>query len=169
MAAGEMVQKDADRSRQLILKAADRHYGPAMYEVGTMYLEGRGVVADAERGMKMIRDASVLGSPAAQFYLGTHYEAGEGVEQDRERAQRSFRLCAAAGQAVCQYRLALLLLHNPGRKEREYVQAVAWLELAEAQGLSPAGALLEKERPNLTASQAAWVADMRQQLVPEHH
>jgi hypothetical protein len=70
-----------------------------------------------------------------------------------------------AGQGLCQYRLASLLLNNPARKEREYVQAIAWLELASAQGLVPASSLLEKERANLTASQAAWAADLKGQLI----
>jgi TPR repeat protein len=139
-----------------------------VFEVGKMYLEGRGVAADPERGMKMIRDASVLGSPAAQFFLGTHYETGEGVEQDRERAQRAFRLCAASGQAPCQFRLASLLLNNPVRRERDYIQAIAWLDLAGAQGSAPASALLEKETPHLTAAQKAWAADLKSHLLQPH-
>ena len=165
MAAGDLEPKNADRSRDLVMKAAAKHYGPALFAVGKMYLDGTGTSANPERGWQMIRDASLLGSVEAQFFLGAHYEAGDGVERDVERAQRAFRLCAAAGQAPCQYRLASLLLASPGRRERDYVQAIAWLELAGSQGLAPANSLLDKERPNLTGKQIVWISDLKQQLV----
>jgi TonB family protein len=167
--AGDLEPKNPDRSRDLLMRAAAKHYGPALFVTGKMYLNGHGVNADPQRGWQMIRDASLLGSAEAQFFLGTHYEAGDGVERDIERAQRSFRLCAAAGQAPCQYRLASLLLTSPGRRERDYVQALAWLELAAAQGLAPANSVLDKERPKLTEKQIAWISDLKQQLVQMHN
>lgn len=133
--AGVGVPKDPDRGLDLIKKAADKNYGPALYEIGHRYLVGRGFPQDPEKGMKMIRESAVLGSLQAQYFLATHYESGEGFERDPARARQFYRLCAAKGDAKCQYNLGRLLFNQPQRKEREYLQALAWLQLAAAQNL----------------------------------
>ena len=112
-----------------------------------------------------MRDAAVLGSQSAQIYLGDHYERGDGVPRETDRAKRYFRLCAAAGNATCQYRLARLLLAAPDRPERDYVQAVAWLELASERGLAEAQEPAKKESEALTPSQSDWVKTLKAQLV----
>jgi TPR repeat protein len=52
--------------------------------------------------------------------------------------------------------LAKLLLDAPDRPERDYVQAMAWLELAAEQGNSQAKAIAAKEMANLTPAQERW-------------
>jgi TonB family protein len=165
MEEGVLLSRDSEGSLKLLTKAADKNYGPAMYEIGIRYVEGRGLPADAARGLKLIRDAALLGSTQAEFYLGSHYETGEGVEQDPERAGKYFRFCAAAHQANCQFRLAQLLLSRPNRAERDYIQAIAWLESAAEQGYAPARSLLDKENPTLTAEQVTWVKDLKLMLI----
>jgi TPR repeat protein len=112
-----------------------------------------------------MRDAAVLGSQAAQLYLGDHYERGDGVTRETARAQRYFRLCAAAGNATCQYRLAHVLLADAERPERDYVQAVAWLQLASERGLADAREPAAKETAALTPSQSDWVKTLKAQLL----
>jgi len=92
-----------------------------------------------------MNEASMLGSPQAQFYLGNRYQKGEGVSPDLDRARRLFRLCAAQGISTCQYRLASLILEIPNRLERDLVEAIAWLQLAAAQNLPEAKAMLDRE------------------------
>lgn len=113
---------------------------------------------DAEKGMHMIRAASVLGSYAAQLYLGNYYEQGPAASHDPDRARRSFRLCAATGHANCQVRLAKLLLGLPQRQDRDYVQAIAWLELAADQGQA-------EESTRLTPEQVSASLRLKAQLV----
>lgn len=161
MDEGRLLPRDPDQSLKLLTKAADKNYGPALYEVGRRCLAGRGGPVDTEQGFKLIRDAAVLGSTEAQIYLGRRYETGDGVEQDPDRARRYYRLCAAAGNEGCQFRLAQSLLKRPGRQERDYVQAVAWLEMAAERGLVQARSVLEDERRNFTAAQAAQVAKLK--------
>ena len=129
------------------------------------YCDGKGVPKDLEKGMRMIRDAAILGSYPAQFYLGNHYQEGVGVPRDLDHARRSFRLCAATGHADCQVRLAKLLLGLPQRQERDYVQAIAWLELAADQGQPEARGLVEKESPRLTPEQVSGAQRLKPQLV----
>jgi TonB family protein len=161
--AGLISPADAGRVLELFMKAAAKDYGPAMFELGTRYRDGLNVERNDERGMKLIRDSAQLGSSAAQFYLGGRYETGNGVPRDEERARRYFRLCAASGEVLCQFRLARLLLAMPERREHQYVQAIAWLQLAAAK-VPDAMALLTKEKTLLTAEQLTWADRIRPQL-----
>ena len=161
---GDFLPKDPDRALQLFTKAADKNYGPAIFELGKRRMDGRGLAADPEAGIKSIHEAAVLGSTAAQFYLGSRYERGDGVPPDLDWARRYFRLCAAAREAACQFKLGQMLLMRPDRREHDYIQAIAWLQLASDQGFSPARDFLNKESPRLTATQIEWADKLRAQL-----
>ncbi|HYL73050.1 MAG TPA: TonB family protein [Bryobacteraceae bacterium] len=163
--AGEHVAKDPNDGLVLIQKAAAKNYGPALYEIALRQIEGRDLPKDPEKGLEIMRQASVLGSPLAQFYLGNRYETGSGVPRELDRARRYFRLCAARGISRCQYRLGILLLDSPDRPERDYVQAVAWLQLASEQGIPEARDIASKEAAKLTPSQTNWMTTLKTQLV----
>jgi TonB family protein len=165
MDQGKLPSNDAAESLRLLTKAAEKHYGPAMYEIGRKYVAGKELPKDVQKGLAMMRDAAVLGSTAAQHSLGSRYQVGDEVPPDPDRACRYFRLCAATNDPRCQYKLAQLLLDRPGRKERDYVQAVAWLQLAAKQRYALAVTLLDRERPHLTAEQLDWVNKLTPQLV----
>lgn len=164
MEEGKRLPKDSGKALKLLLKAADQNYGPALYSLGRRRLEGNGVRQDAEEGQKLIRDAATLGSLQAQFYLGSRY-AADGPEHDPERARSYFRMCAAYGSAQCQFWIGALLLLQPDRQERHYVQAIAWLELADAQGFASARTLLDQERPKLTARQISFIKNLKSVLL----
>jgi TonB family protein len=163
--AGEHLPKDPDDGLVLIQKAAAKGYGPALYEIAIRQIEGRDLTKDAAKGLDTMRQASVLGSPQAQFYLGNIYENGSGVPREVDRARRYFRLCAAQGVPACQYRLGGLLLAASDRPERDYVQAVAWFQLAGEHGVPEAREIASKESAKLTAAQTAWMNTLKSQLV----
>jgi hypothetical protein len=163
--AGNGVARDANRARELLRQAAKKNYAPAVFETGRMLLEGRGAPRDEERGRQMIRAAAVRGSVQAQYFLGAAYEAGNGYPQSGASARQYFRICATQGQIQCQYRLGRLLLEPSGRSERDYLQGMAWLELAAAGGAGGAQALLDAERNRLTEPQAARIQDLKISLL----
>src|SRR5260370_42495318 len=115
--------------------------------------------------METMRHASILGSPQAQFYLGNRYETGGGVPRELDRARRYFRLCAAQGVPVCQYPLGRLLLDSANRPERDYVQAVAWFQLAGERGIQEARDIASREAAKLTPAQTIWMTTLKAQLV----
>jgi TonB family protein len=161
---GRRLPRDSEQALKLLLKAAAQDYGPALYTLGRRYLEGNGVPNDREKGEKLIREAALLGSIHAQFYLGSRY-AADGPDHDPERARRYFRLCAAYGSAECQFWLGAMLLLRPDREERHYLQAIAWLELADAQRFASARTLLDQERPKLSPRQVSFVNNLKSVLV----
>ena len=158
------IPQDAAAGLANVQKAADANYGPALYFVGNAAMNGEGMPKDESKGLSLIRDAAVLGSPQAQFTLGSIYELGRGVEVDKERSKRYFRLCAASGTAECEYRLARLLIGSPSRKESDWLQGIAWMELADSHGFGPAKTALASETDKLTPDQSQWVDRLQKQL-----
>jgi TonB family protein len=165
---GKDVAADPIKAFELVQRAAGLKYGPAVYEIGKMYLRGEQLPRDPDRGRDMIVTAANLGSNEAQYFLGRSHELGsEGFEKSADSARQFFRLCAAQGQGVCQYRLGLLLLNREGRRESDFAQAIAWLELAQEQGIPDAGLLLAPHQQGLTASQRSDAQQFKSKLVPK--
>jgi TPR repeat protein len=162
---GDLVPRDPERAGSLIRKSADKKFGPALYEVGLAYTQGNQVPKDTEKGLHLIRDAANYGSAPAQYFLANRYERGIEESPDPDRARRYFTLCAASGVAECQVRLAKLLLGLSHRKDREYIQGIAWLQLAAAQSQPEAQKLIEQESAHLTAEQVLSAMRLRPQLV----
>ena len=162
--SGDGFPRDPDLALQLIMDAAAKHFPAAMFDEGRMLLEGRRLEKDPDRGLELVRDAAILHSRAAQFFLASGYERGGLLPQDAGEARRYYRLCALQGEPVCQVRLAQLLIEKPGREERDYLQAIAWLEMASDMGDPQARQMLEPQRGGLSESQAEWVDRLKAQL-----
>ena len=96
--------------------------------------------------------------------LGAIYEDGRDVEVDIARSKRYFRLCAASGTPECQFKLGLLLIRPPQRKESDWLLGIAWLELAQGHGFGPAKEVVATEEAKLTPGQSQWVMGLRGQL-----
>jgi TonB family protein len=163
--SGDGFPRDPDLALRLIQEAAAQYYPAAMFAEGRMLLEGRRMSKDPARGLELIRNAAVLRNRAAQFFLASEYEHGGLLPPNPDQARQFYRLCAQRGETVCQVRLAKLLLDKPGREERDYLQAIAWLEVAAEHGNLQAGLLLDPERPGLTESQTDWVDRLKAQIV----
>jgi soluble lytic murein transglycosylase-like protein len=59
---GEGVARDADRAVIYLCAAAHRGHGPAAYELGWLYLQGRGVKRDERLASAWLREAERLGA-----------------------------------------------------------------------------------------------------------
>jgi TonB family protein len=162
--AGDGFPRDPEQALHLILEAAGKYYAAAMYDQGRMLLEGRRLEKDPERGLELVRNAAVLHHRGAQFFLASEYEKGDLLPQSPEQARQYFRLCALQGETLCQVRLARLLIDKQDREDRDYLQAIAWLELAAERGDVQARLLLDPERPGLTESQTGWVDRLKAQI-----
>jgi TPR repeat protein len=161
---GDIVPKDVSGGLESIQRAADKKYGPALFFMGKSKMEGNLLEKDPPQGLSLMREAAEFGSKQAQFTLGAMYEKGDGVAVDPDRAKKYFRLCAAYGTPECEFRLGKLLLDSPEHRKRDWLQAVAWLELAEDHNLAAARAIVEPEVAKLTPQQAKSLAGLERQL-----
>lgn len=74
-------------------RAADED-AEAGFNLGVMYVEGRGVQQSYAAAARLFREAADQGHFRAHFYLGGMYERGEGVERDLAEALRWYSSAA---------------------------------------------------------------------------
>jgi TPR repeat protein len=152
---GWHVQPDGKESIRLLTEAAEQGYTPAQYEVGRIYLYGRGVPIDYAKALLWEQKAAEKGDPRAQRDLAFMYERGFGVPADPTLAAKWNRKAAGQGNPEAQAHLARALDEgagvgkNPGEAHQLYTKAAkqeqpaAQLELARklAQKSDCAGAI----------------------------
>lgn len=95
-----------DEAFERFREAAERGHGPAAFELGEAYNEGRGVEQDLNAGAKWINAAATRGEPRAQYVLGSAYYNGNSVEQDYVRAANYLTDAADQNYAPAQFLLA---------------------------------------------------------------
>ncbi len=164
--AGEHVARNPEDGWALMEKAAAKNYGPAIYRIAARQAAGDGVAKNVEAGLDKMRHAAALGSLEADVDLGVRYEKAMDVAADPGRSRHYFRLCASRGLKVCQYRLASSLLNAPNRSDRDYVEALAWLQLAADNGSEEAKAAYASESAKLSDGQMNAVSGLMKRLAP---
>ncbi len=117
-----------------LLKAAELGHGPAAYEVGIAYKDGRGTAQDLEAGAKWINKAADQGEPRAQYLVGFAYYTGTGVKQDYEHAAGFLANAAVQGHAQAQYLFGQAFANGNGVAKNR-ARAARWYGKAAARGL----------------------------------
>ena len=67
--------------------AATRGYASALYNLGVMLTEGRGVPRDENQAAEYFHQAAIQGHAKAQYNLGILYQTGRSVPKDPQRAR----------------------------------------------------------------------------------
>ncbi len=119
------------------LAAAESGHGPAAYEIGLAYRDGRGAAVDLEASAQWINRAADRGEPRAQHLIGLAYYSGTGVARDDAHAIRFLTPAAERGHADAQLLLGRAFANGRGvTKNRTW--AARWYGKAAAQGLREA-------------------------------
>lgn len=118
---------------QRFREAAERGHGPAAFELGEAYNEGRGVDQDLNAGAKWINAAAARGERRAQYSVGAAYYNGNNVEQDYVRAANYLTDAAKQDYAPAQYLLAECYVNGRG-VTRNLAWAARWYGKAAEQG-----------------------------------
>lgn len=111
---GMHVKPDGKASIGLLTKAANQGYAPAEYELGRIYLYGRGVNIDYAQALLWESKAAEQGDARAQRDLAFMYERGFGVAADPAKAAEWNQKAAAQGNAEAQLHLAKALDEGAG-------------------------------------------------------
>jgi uncharacterized protein len=114
---GMHVKPDGKESIRLITKAANQNYVPAEYQLGRIYLYGRGLNIDYALALLWESKAAERGDPRAQRDLAFMYERGFGVAADPAKAAEWNQKAAAQGNAEAQMHLAKALDDGAGVKK----------------------------------------------------
>lgn len=132
---GYKVEKDEERGRDLLMRAADLGDGPSMNTVGTILAQENGGIATPESieyYRKAALKAPITGDFSADYNLAFSSLKGNGVPQDLEEARKHFSIAAEAGDADAQHALANLLVTGEAGAT-DLAEAISWAEKAAAQ------------------------------------
>ena len=92
------VDKNEEKSLNLLIKAAEWGYKPCLTTLGDYILSGNLESQNKEEGVKLLREAADKGVMVAQYYLGDMYARGtDPVTKDVEKAIHYWTLSAAQG------------------------------------------------------------------------
>lgn len=80
---------------------ADQGDQEAQFNLGLLYLDGRGVPQSSAEAVNWFRRAAEQGYAPAQHNLGALYATGQGVKRDYIQAYKWFNICAAQGNSGC--------------------------------------------------------------------
>ncbi len=86
-------------------RLARKDHTESQYQLGMLYLFGKGVTQDVEQGMEWLKRAAENGSYLAANELGQIYLAGRGVATDEQEAMKWLELATT------------LAAQNPGEAE----------------------------------------------------
>ena len=113
--------------------SAEQGDADAQYNLGIMYVTGRGVPQDDAEAVRWYLLAADQGHAVAQFNLGIMYAYGRGVLQDDAEVLRWYRLAADQGLAGAQASLGSAYSIGLG-VPRDDAEAARWYRLAADQG-----------------------------------
>ncbi len=129
---GKDIGKDAAKAAHWFAKAANQGYLDSQYDLGLMYLDGRGVEQNDREAFNWLKKASDQGDADSATNLGYLYEQGKGVEQNPQEAFKWYKKAAENGNAGAQSSLAYCYVNGTG-VEQDFAEAFKWFQKA-AQG-----------------------------------
>ena len=130
-------QEDFERAHAIFRPLAEDGNANAQFNIGLMYVEGKGIIKDEIAGAYWYRKAAEQGITKAQVNLGLAYSMGQGVTQDEAEAVRWYRKAAEKGDAIAQFNLGLAYSEGNGITKDD-VEAVRWYRKAAEQGVTEA-------------------------------
>ena len=80
---------------------AEQGDAPTQYNVGLLYLDGKGVPQSPVEAAKWFTRSAEQGYTQAQHNLGAMYGSGQGIKRDYVQAYKWLNICAAKGDDGC--------------------------------------------------------------------
>ena len=114
-------------------KAAAQGHAGAEYNLGVLYLEGKGVAKNAVEAAKRIGKAAQAGHVDAMLDYGVLVIRGEGVQQNDKIGAQWLIVSARRGNIIAQNRVARLFAFGKG-VPADPVEALKWNILASRAG-----------------------------------
>ncbi len=108
-----------------LVNAARSGDAAALFEIGSRYVEGRGVPADFAKAAVWFQRAADQGLVPARYRLAGLYEKGTGVPRDVAKAKGLYLLAAAAGNAGAMHNLAVMYASGTDGKT-DMQEAAKW-------------------------------------------
>ena len=139
------------------LKLAESGRASAMYEVGHMYEQGRGVEQNAKQAVYWYERAIDGGSELASTRLGAMYYFAQGIPQDLGQAYKHISKAAQAKVPLAQFYLGLMYEEGKAIK-KDYRKALYWYEAAAKSGYYDAKQRINAMKKAISQAEATFPA-----------
>ena len=147
-------KQDPALGAKLIQYAAKMDYDPAVYALGMLYLNGKGVERDLETGLELLKKSAANGNQHAVenlkkfdtplvYHNAAYMEMKKRENADKEKAFRLMKHAIDSGFSGAYEMYGIMLLSGYGTKP-DYDGAVEWLQKAEKNGEEKAAERLRK-------------------------
>lgn len=133
-AATADIAVPAEIKPEALVDAAKKGDPLAMFEIGAIYTEGRGVKADLAEAAKWYQRSADAGVIPAQYRLASLYEKGSGVSRDLPKARTLYMQAAEKGNASAMHNLAVMLASG-GASAPDFAAAGKWFGEAAEHGI----------------------------------
>ncbi len=133
-AATADIAVPAEIKPEALVDAAKKGDPLAMFEIGAIYTEGRGVKADLAEAAKWYQRSADAGVIPAQYRLASLYEKGSGVARDLPKARTLYLQAAEKGNASAMHNLAVMLASG-GASAPDFAAAGKWFGEAAEHGI----------------------------------
>ncbi|KQY23977.1 peptidoglycan-binding protein [Rhizobium sp. Root482] len=124
----------ADIKPEVLAEAGRKGDPLALFEIGAIYTEGRGIKADPTEAAKWYQRAADAGVIPAQYRLASLYEKGSGVGRDLKKARVLYEQAASKGNATAMHNLAVMLASG-GETAPDFAGAGKWFAMAADRGI----------------------------------
>ena len=164
-AAYEAEQKgDFATAKKLYESAAAGGVPYAMFNLGIMYFDGKGVDRSYVLAMKWHKQAAEKGYAQAQYAMGTMYEQGQGVKKDIVEAVKWYTMAADQGIGPAQSNLGVIYTTGGVNLPADPQKAYYWFSLAskeDASATSRAARIKAKLTPEQLAQADKMIKDWK--------
>ncbi len=134
--------------------AAEQGHVEAQARLGVLYYRGEGVERDPAKAAQWYAMAADGGSAQAQYNLALMYDRGRGVPANLPMAAALYAKASDNGIATARLNLSMLYAAGAG-VERDPFNALMWLTMAEASGLTVNEGIRQSLAEELGDDQAA--------------
>lgn len=116
---GKVVTQNYKKSADFSLRAANKNYSPAMFQLGRFYFHGIGVRQSDQQAVEWFEKADLEGDVDAALALGECYMLGHGVKCDERKAVAYYAKAAAKGNRDAMRKLgsAYLTAHGVDKSD----------------------------------------------------
>lgn len=127
---GEGGLKAPDRLREAALAGNTG----ALFEIGSRFADGKGVVRDPKLAARWFEQAAASGHGPSQYRLGSLYREGRGIAKDSALAFQWFDRAASQGHVLAMHNAAVLLAEGV-HGAPDYAGAALWFKRAAEHGI----------------------------------
>ena len=133
------IAPPTDHGHQLtrLLSLAENGDRDAQFNLGRIYLQGKGIRQDYQAARKWFMRAALNQDAGAQYNLGNIYKAGMGIQQDCKQALFWYKKASGKSYAPAQYALGKLYSSGCGVVQNPYT-ATKWFLKAARNGIAQA-------------------------------